>query len=129
MGSYTYPHNQVGTQERLQMLTGKSTFKVSTKQDSDSDAKETSLTVVYDGCPESVAQALATQALIVKLQGGFRKNGIPATLTVNMKDYAPGTRHATSMSPEQARQIALDTAKVDKAARAALIAELQAMAE
>ena len=102
---------------------------VSTKVDKDSDAKDTALTIDFEGCPASTIRALAVQALIVKLQGGWRKGVIPSKVAVNMKDYAPGTRHAASMTPEQARQIALDEAKGDKVKRAALIAELQAMAE
>ena len=111
------------------MLTGKSTFKVSTRVDNDSDAKSTDITIVYDGCPEQVAMALATQALIVKLQGGWRKSGIPSTVQVHMKDYAPGTRHSASMTPEQARVIALEEAKGDAVKRKALIAKLLAMQE
>lgn len=107
------------------MLNGRTTFKVSTKPDKDSDEKETVITVVYDGCPESTVRALATQALIVKAQGGWRKHGIPETCEVHMKDYAPGTRHA-GMSPEQARAVLLAEAQADKSKRAALIAELQA---
>jgi ketopantoate hydroxymethyltransferase len=108
------------------MLNGKSTYKVSTKQDKDADEKDTALTIVFDGCPESTVRALATQALIVKLQGGWRKNGIPSTLEVAMKDYAPGTRHS-GLTPEQAKATVIAEAQADKAKRAALIAQLQAM--
>ena len=101
---------------------------VATKQDKDSDAKETILTIDFEGCPSSTIRALAVQALIVKLQGAWRKGSIPGKVAVNMKDYAPGTRHAAaSMTPEQALATVKAEALGDKAKRAALIAELQAM--
>lgn len=108
------------------MLNGRTTFKVSTKPDADGDAKETVLTIIYDGCSEGIMRALATQALIVKAQGGWRKHGIPDSAEVHMKDFAPGTRHA-GMTPDQAKQVVLAEAAADKDKRAKMIADLQAM--
>lgn len=91
--------------------------KVSTKANKDSDAKNTVCNIIFDN-PEA-ERALAVQALIVKAQGNWRKNGIPDSATLKMSEWAPGTRHGgtvnvfeavKTMTPEQ---------------RAALLAELQ----
>lgn len=83
------------------MLQGKQVLVIYTKKDkAEKTGKKTTLTVVWDGCSEDVAKALALQALVVKLQGGYRSKGIPDAATVAVKDHAPGTRH--QMSPEEA---------------------------
>lgn len=83
------------------MLQGKRTFTVYTKKDNkEKVGKKTVLTVDLTNCPEDTAVALASQALVVKLQGSWRNKGIPETATVAMKDHAPGTRH--QMTPEEA---------------------------
>lgn len=110
------------------MLNGQQVFTVSTKKDKDSAAKKTVLTVKWDGCTEAVCQALAVQALVVKLQGNWRAKGIPEKAEVLVKDHAPGTRHV-SMTPEQVQAMALDAAKANPAQRAALIKALQEMNE
>ncbi len=93
------------------------TFTVSTKANKDAQAINTKLTVIMGS--QATLEALALQALVVKVQGVWRKNGIPTEATIKMDDYAPGTRHGgtinvfeavKTMTPEQ---------------RAALIAELQ----
>jgi len=107
-------------------MVGKKTFAVATKTDSRAVAKTTQLTVDYDGCPESTMAGLATQQLVVRLQSAWRKNGIPSTLTVAMKEYAPGTKHS-GITAEQAVEVAFETAKNDPKAREELIRRLQAL--
>lgn len=107
-------------------MLGKKTFAVATKTDARAVAKTTQLTVDYANCPEQIMAGLATQQLVVRLQSAWRKNGIPAALTVAMKDYAPGTKHS-GITAEQAEGIMLSEAQNDPAKRAALIAKLQAL--
>ena len=96
-----------------------STFNVSTKADKSAKAVESKVTVVYDS-PEA-ERALATQALIVKAQGNWRKNGIPNEVTLKLSEYAPGTRHAGTVDP-------LTVAKaMSPEDRAKLIEQLKAM--
>ena len=86
------------------------TFKVSTRKDKTSAEVITALTINMNATPE-VRDALAMQALVVKVQGQWRKHGIPAAASINMADFAPGTRHAApvqsplelaqAMSPEE----------------------------
>jgi len=102
------------------------TFSISTKADKDSPARKTSLTVNWDDCPESTIRALATQQLVVRVQAGWRKHGIPEKATVNVRDFGPGMRHV-GITGEQAAAIALEQAKLDPAKRAALLAQLQAL--
>ena len=93
-------------------------FKVSTKVDKAAQAKDTVVEVVYDS-PEA-ERGLATQALIVKAQGHWRKHGIPANCTLKLSEFAPGTRHAGPTLQEAVKVLT-------PAERAALIAQLQAM--
>lgn len=94
-------------------------MKVSTKKDKNSAAVVTNLTVT--GGSPATWQALGTQALVVKLQGNWRKNGIPAEFTCNVDEYAPGTRHGGTIDPvELAKQMSPED-------RAALIEKLKAM--
>jgi hypothetical protein len=68
-------------------------FTVSTKPSADKAAVSTVVEINFEGASQDVRDALAVQALIVKAQSGWRKHGIPATATLNVKDYAPGVRH------------------------------------
>ena len=68
------------------------TFTISTKADKNAVEKSTVLQVNTD-CSPDIVMALALQSLVVKVQGQWRKHGIPATATINMADYTPGTRH------------------------------------
>lgn len=70
--------------------------KVSTKPDARSEAQVTMLTIDWEGISPEEIRAMAEQALVVKLQGNWRKNGIPAEVTVKAADYKPGTRHAAT---------------------------------
>lgn len=92
-------------------------MKVSTKASKDAQPVITNLTVT-GGSPETW-KALGMQALVVKLQGNWRKNGIPAEFTCNVDDYAPGTRHAGTADP-----VAL-AKQMTPADRAKLIEELK----
>ena len=97
-----------------------STFTVSTRPAKGKPEVKTSLTVNTAGVNPDTVMALALQALVVKWQGHARKHGIPATATINMAEYAPGTRHA---SPSLEQSVKMLTAEE----RAKLIAQLQAM--
>ena len=107
------------------MLQGKNTFSVETRQNAKAQPKVTQVTVIWDGAPEATAIALAERQLVVNLQSGFRKNGIPATHTVEMKNYATGSR--VGMTAEQMKSVVLDEAMKDPAKRAALLKQLQEM--
>jgi hypothetical protein len=85
---------------------------ITTKANAASTPVKTNITFDFTDCPESTLQALAIQALVVKLQASYRKNGIPESATVLVKDHAPGTRQAADplsklekliedMTPEQ----------------------------
>lgn len=83
-------------------------MKVSTKKDKNAAAVVTDVTIVRDD-PQAQA-ALADQALIVKVQGIWRKNGIPAQATLKYSEYAPGSRHAgavdyTALTPEERKAL------------------------
>ncbi len=102
---------------------------VSTKVDKDSDAKETVLSVDWDGITSQQLKAGYLAYMVVKVQGVWRKGGvIPSKISIKASEYAPGTRHTSTMTPEQALATVKSEALADKAKRAALIAELQAMA-
>jgi len=89
-------------------------FTVSTKKDKGAAAINTAVTINWDGATEDTIKGLAVQALIVKVQGAWRKHGIPAQATINVKDYAPGMRHpaqvdvfaaAKELTPEQKKAL------------------------
>ena len=65
-------------------------FTVSTKPSKDGAAKQTVLTITFDN-PQA-ERALAIQAAVVKLQGAWRKNGIPEKAEVKMSELMPGSR-------------------------------------
>lgn len=68
-------------------------IEVDTRANKDADSVKTNLTIDWDGCTEDDLRAMAQQALIVKLQGAWRKNGIPAgEHTVKAADYKVGVR-------------------------------------
>lgn len=69
------------------------TTEVSTKATATSEAVITNLSIDWtDMSPEDI-RALAQAALVVKLQGGWRKNGIPVgDTTVLASEHKVGTR-------------------------------------
>lgn len=71
------------------------TVAVDTKADKNSESITTNLTIDWEGMTTLEIQELAQQALIVKLQSGWRKNGIPnGDHTVKAVDHKVGTRAA-----------------------------------
>ena len=66
-------------------------FTVTTKINKNAVGKSTVLTINFDS-PDA-ERALATSAAVVKLQGMWRKHGVPEKVNVNLSDIAPGTRH------------------------------------
>lgn len=66
--------------------------KVCTKPTAADATQETNLTLDWTGMTEDDLRALAQQALIVKLQGVWRKSSIPAEATVKVTDYKVGNR-------------------------------------
>lgn len=101
----------------MNALTNETT--VSTKANKDADAIDTRLTLNWEGMTEADLRALAQQALIVKLQGGWRKNGIPTEATVNVADHKVGTR-----APKTAKE--LDVNALTPEQKQALIDKLMA---
>ena len=78
-------------------------FFVQTKLDKDSTAERTTLTVDFTDCPQATLEHLATQHLVVRLQGAWRKSGsIPASFTARVADYAAGSRIAGPVNIESA---------------------------
>ena len=65
---------------------------VDTRPAAGAEAVTTNLTIDWDGMTEEDTRALAQQALIVKLQSGWRKNGIPPEITVKAADHKVGVR-------------------------------------
>lgn len=66
--------------------------QVSTKVTKDGNAKVTTLTIDFTGAPLDLVQAYAMQAIKVKVQGGYRQNGVPSTDTFIVKDHPVGSR-------------------------------------
>jgi hypothetical protein len=66
--------------------------EVSTRARKDADPVTTNLTIDWANLTPEEIRALAQQALIVKLQGKWREDGIPKEVTVNAADYKIGVR-------------------------------------
>lgn len=96
--------------------------EVTTRADAKADPIKTNLTLNWEGVTEEDLRALAQQALIVKLQGGWRKNGIPEEITVNVVEHKVGVR-----APRGPVNIAAAVEKMDAGERAALLEKLQKM--
>lgn len=93
---------------------------VSTRPAKDADAIETKLSINWDGMTDDDVQALAQQALIVKLQSNWRKNGIPAgDAEVNAVDFKVGVR-----APRKPADLATMIAALSPEEKAALLAKL-----
>ena len=92
---------------------------IETKPSKDGEAVTTNLTINWDGMTEEDTRALAQQALIVKLQSGWRKNGIPAgDVTVNAVEYKVGVR-----APRQPKDLAAMFAALSPEDKAAFLAK------
>ena len=100
----------------------KTVTEVKTKPDARAEAVTTNLTINWEGMTEDDVRALAQQALVVKIQGGWRKNGIPAgDHEVNAADFRAGVR-----APRSAPDIAALIGKLSPEEKAALLAKLTA---
>lgn len=98
----------------------KTTTEVATKQAAGAEAVTTNLTIDWEGMTDADLQALAQQALIVKAQGNWRKNGIPAgDHTIKAADYKVGVRRAP-----QPKDLATMIAALSPEEKAALLAKL-----
>lgn len=94
--------------------------QVETKLNKDSEAVVTDLTIDWSGMTEEDTRALAQQALIVKLQSGWRKNGIPnGDFTVKAADHKVGAR-----APRGPVNVAALIDKMTPEEKAALLAKL-----
>jgi hypothetical protein len=95
--------------------------EVQTRPQAGAEAVTTNLTIDWDGMTEDDTRALAQQALIVKLQGGWRKNGIPAEITVKATDHKVGVR-----GPRKAPDVMAMARALSPEDKARLLAMLQA---
>lgn len=72
---------------------------VTTRPAAGAEGIDTNLSINWEGMSEDDVRQLAQQALVVKLQAQWRKNGIPSgDLEIRAADYRPGTR-ATKTKP------------------------------
>jgi len=95
------------------------TIEVDTKANKDAPSVATNLTIKWEGMTDREIQELAQQALIVKLQASWRKDGIPSgDHTVNAADFKVGTR-----AKRQPASVESLLAKMDPDARKAWLAE------
>ncbi len=94
--------------------------KVSTKATAAAEPTATELTLDWTDVTEEDLRVLAQQALIVKLQSGWRKNGIPASITVQVIDHRAGVR-----APKAKQDIFAIAKAMSAEDRAKLLAELQ----
>lgn len=65
---------------------------VTTRPEAGKDGIDTKVVINWDGMTQEDLVALAQQQLVIKLQSGWRKNGIPAEANVNAADYKVGVR-------------------------------------
>ena len=92
---------------------------VETRPQAGQQAIETVLTIDWSDMTAEDVQALAQQALIVKLQGKWRKDGIPnGECTVKAADYKVGVR-----APRTKQSIEQMVASLSAEERAILLAK------
>lgn len=94
---------------------------VKTKPDARAEAVETAVTIDWSKMEREDLIALAQQTLVIKLQGGWRKNGIPTELSVDAADHKVGVR-----APRKPADIATLIGKLSPEEKAALLAKLTA---
>ncbi len=100
----------------------KTTTEVATRPQAGAEAVITNLTIDWNGVNEEDLRALAQQALIVKLQGSWRKNGIPAgDFEVQAAEHKVGVR-----APRSPKDLAAMIAALSPEDKAALLAKLAA---
>lgn len=96
------------------------TAEVETRPAAGADAIVTNLTIDWEGMSLEDTRTLAAQALVVKLQGSWRKNGIPSgEYTVKAVDHRPGVR-----APRTKQSLEQMIAALSPEAKAALLAKL-----
>lgn len=95
--------------------------EVHTKADVRAESVTTNLTLNWEGMTDEEIRALAEQALVVKLQGKWRKDGIPTEATVNVVDHKIGTR-----APRGPVNVLAAVDKMTPEEKAKLLALLQA---
>lgn len=93
--------------------------EVDTRPAAGKDAITTKLAIDWEGMTLEETRALAQQALIVKLQGGWRKNGIPAECNVKATDHRVGAR-----APRSKLSVLDQIKALSPEQRAAILAEL-----
>lgn len=97
------------------------THNVKTKPDARAAAIETALTIDWEGMEREDLIALASQTLVIKLQGAWRNNGIPAgEHTVKAVDHKAGVR-----APRKPTDVFAAVGKMSADERAKLLALLQ----
>ena len=95
---------------------------VTTRPAAGADGIDTNLSINWEGMSDDDMCQLAQQALVVKLQAQWRKNGIPSgDLEIRATDYRPGTRATKTKPSIEAMLSALSPAE-----KQALVAKLQA---
>ena len=110
------------------MITGTRTRTCDTKVDGtkNSVSKKTIVTFDYTGCTGAHLAELAERQAVVQLQNGWRKNGIPDTLTVKMIEVGSGRRQLTG---EELQAAAIAQAMADPKYRADMLAKLTALGQ
>lgn len=101
--------------------TNETTATVKTKPDARAEAVETALTINWAEMEREDLIALAQQTLVIKLQGQWRKNGIPATARVEAHEHKVGVR-----APRKPADLAALIGKLSPEERNALLAKLTA---
>jgi hypothetical protein len=95
--------------------------EVTTRPEAGKTGIVTNLTIDWESMAADDIRALAQQALIVKLQSAWRKNGIPAgDHTVNAADYKVGVR--APRTPQTLDQMIKNLSPEEKAALLAKLA-------
>lgn len=97
------------------------TVEVKTKADARSEAVTTQLEIDWTNMTREDLIALAQQTLVIKLQGGWRKNGIPAECKVDATEHKVGAR-----APRKPADLAVMIGKLSAEEKAALLAKLTA---
>lgn len=92
------------------------TVEVDTRANKDSEVITTNLSINWEGMSNDDLIALAQQTIVIKLQGAWRKNGIPTELKVNATEHKVGVRAPRSpqsldsllakLTPEQRAELA-----------------------
>lgn len=97
---------------------------VTTRPAAGAEGIDTNLSINWEGMSDDDMRQLAQQALVVKLQAQWRKNGIPnGDLEIRATDYRPGTR-ATKTKPSIESMLGALTPEEKQALVAKLLASV-----